>query len=108
MENERFKKEFNKIKSLFEDLEEKQKEFLDDAITEYVKIKIELQDLYEIEKKSGVIKIHPTDPSKQKELPISKTLAKLRPSYLSYHSYLLKILGNNVLDEDDEDLAEFE
>ena len=67
MKETRIKEEYTRVKELFAEIEEKQKMFLDDIILIYAKIKVELEELEEIKKESGVIKVHPTDFSKQKE-----------------------------------------
>ncbi|MDF2546135.1 MAG: zinc-binding protein [Anaerosolibacter sp.] len=100
-------KEYERIKGLFEGIDEKQMALIDGAIWECARLRVELNDLNEVVKKSGLVKIHPTEPSLQKELPVSKMIVKVRANYLNYIAKLSSILGKNI-DDEDNDLEEFE
>ena len=43
----------------------------------------------------------------QKELPVSKTIEKIRASYINYMIKLSKVLGT-TLDDDEEELNDYE
>lgn len=100
-------KEYARIKALFIGVDEKQLELLDGTIWEAARLRIELDNLYELINKSGLIKVHPSNPSMQKELPVSKMVVKVRANYLNYIAKLSNILGKNIDDEDD-GLSEYE
>lgn len=99
--------EYKRIKNLFAGVEENQLALVDGAIREAARLRVELDNLHQIIKKTGVVKIHPDKPTLQKELPVSRLVVKTRANYLHYIAKLSNILGRNVT-EDDDDLAEFE
>jgi len=99
-------KEYERIKALFAGCDEKQIDLLDGAIWEASRLRVELDRLNEIVTKTGLIKVHPTNPDMQKELPVSRMIVKVRANYLNYIAKLSNILGRNV-DEEDNDLDEF-
>ena len=66
-----------------------------------------IDELHEIIKVSGRIKINPKNPTMQKELPVSKTIEKIRASYINYMIKLSKVLGT-TLDDDEEELNDYE
>ena len=57
--------------------------------------------------KSGAIKIHPENPSLQKQIPAVKEYARLCESYANIVNKLNGLRVKNVV-EDDEELSEFE
>lgn len=99
--------EYERIKALFEGVDEKQIALVDGSIREAARLRVELNRLNEIVKVTGLVKIHPKLPTVQEELPVSKIITKVRANYLSYISRLSALLGKNV-DEDDDDLGEYE
>ena len=100
-------KEYERIKELFSDRDEKQLQLIDGAIWECARLRVELNDLHDIIKKTGLIKVNPKDPSMQKELPVSKLIVKARANYLNYIAKRSNMLGVNVDGEDDE-LSDYE
>jgi hypothetical protein len=99
--------EYERLRALFEGVEEKQLCLIDGALWEASRLKIELNDLNQIVKKSGLVKINPENPLQQRELPVSKMIVKVRANYLNYIAKLSAVLGRNITEEDD-DLSEFE
>lgn len=99
--------EYERIKALFEGADENKLQLVDGAILECARIKVELDDLHEIIKESGLMKVNPSNPSLQKELPVSKMIVKIRANYLSYISKLSQELGA-TLSDDDYDLDEYD
>lgn len=102
------KKEYERIKLLFSDVDEKQIELLDGLFIQCARLKCELDEMDNIIKKSGRIKIHPENPYIQKELPVSKVIEKARASYSNITIKLSNILGKSITDEEDNDLEDFE
>lgn len=100
--------EFERVLKLFEGLDEKQLELSKGPILEYARLKIELEELHEIQKKTGSIKLSQRSNGNQEELPVTKVLVKTRANYLNYYAKLSNILGKNILDEDDEELGAYE
>lgn len=95
-----FLQEYNRIKALFADVDEKQLQLVDGAIIEAARLRVELDKLNDIVKLSGLIKIDPNNPTRQKVLPVSKELPKVRAGYTNIIFKLAKILGAGVSDED--------
>lgn len=107
MRNLEIKKEYERLKKLFSDCDEKQLKLVDGAIWETARLRVELNELHNIIKNTGLIKVNPKDLTMQKELPVSKLIVKARANYLNYIAKLSNLLGKNI-DEDDNDLDEFE
>lgn len=99
--------EYERIKKLFEGIDEKQIELLEGTFWECARLQIELNDLHKIIEKTGLVKVNPNNFEMQKELPVSKLIVKARANYLNYIAKLSNILGKNV-DEDEDDLEDFE
>ena len=100
-------KEYERLKTLFEGVDDIQLKLIDGALWEAARLRVELDNLNEIVKESGLIKVHPQNPSVQKELPVSKLIVKARANYLNYISKLSGLLGKNI-EDDDEDLGDYE
>ena len=101
------KQEYERLKELFNECDELQLNLLDGSLWECARLRVELNDLHEIIKKTGLVKINPNNPSMQRELPVSKLVVKTRANYLNYIAKLSGILGKTILEEDDS-LAEYE
>jgi len=100
-------REYERIRALFEGIDEKQLALIDGALWEAARLRAELNRLHEIAAVSGLVKQHPDNPLLQKELPVSRLIVKVRASYLNYIAKLSGVLGRTAQDED-EDLSEFE
>ena len=94
------RQEYERMKALFADVDEKQLQLVDGEILEAARLRIELNRLHEIVKKSGLIKVDPNNPTRQKSLPVSRELPKVRAGYTNIIFKLAKILGANVGEED--------
>ncbi len=92
--------EYERIKALFADVDEKQLQLVDGAIIEAARLRLELDRLHDIVKISGLIKVDPNNPTRQKALPVSKELPKIRAGYTNIIFKLARILGASVNDED--------
>lgn len=94
------RQEYDRIKALFADVDEKQLQLVDGAILEAARLRVELDRLHYIVSKSGLIKFDPDNPTRQKVLPVSKELPKVRAGYTNIIFKLCRVLGANVADED--------
>ncbi len=92
--------EYKRIKALFADVDEKQLQLVDGAIIEAARLRVELDRLNEIVKVTGLIKVDPNNPTRQKALPVAKELPKIRAGYTNIIFKLARILGASVNDED--------
>ena len=95
-----FQREYDRIKALFVNVDEKQLQLVDGAILEAARLRVELDRLHEIVAVSGLIKVDPTNPQRQKVLPVSKELPKVRAGYTNIIFKLARILGAGVDVED--------
>lgn len=94
------KKEYKRIKALFADVDEKQLQLVDGAIIEAARLRVELDRLHDIVKQSGLVKVDPDNPLRQKVLPVSRELPKVRASYTNVIFKLARVLGAGISDED--------
>lgn len=93
-------KEYERIKELLADVDEKQLQLVDGAIIEAARLRIELDRLHEIVKVTGLIKVDPNNPTRQKVLPVSKELPKIRAGYTNIIFKLARILGAGINEDD--------
>lgn len=103
----KIEEEYQRIKGLFDGVDDKVLSLIDGAILESARIKVELDDMHEIVIKSNLIKVNKENPLLQKELPISKLLTKQRANYINYISKLAGVLGK-IEEEEDEELGDYE
>lgn len=94
------RQEYERIKKLFADVDEKQLQLVDGAILEAARLRVELDRLHEIVKRSGLIKIDENNPTRQKALPVSKELPKVRAGYANIIFKLARVLGAGINEED--------
>lgn len=92
--------EYERIKALFADVDDKQLQLVDGAIIEAARLRAELDRLHEIVKQSGLIKVDVNNPTRQKVLPVSKELPKVRAAYANVIFKLSRVLGAGIADED--------
>ena len=94
------KQEYQRIKALFADVDENQLALVDGAIIEAARLRVELDRLHEIVKVSGLIKIDLNNPTRQKSLPVSRELPKVRAGYTNIIFKLARVLGTGINEED--------
>jgi hypothetical protein len=94
------RQEYERIRGLFANVDENQLQLVDGAIIEAARLRVELDRLHEIEKKSGLIKVDPKNPTRQKTLPVSKELPKVRAAYTNIIFKLARVLGSGINEED--------
>ena len=92
--------EYERIKALFADVDDRQLQLVDGAIIEAARLRVELDRLHDIVKQSGLVKVDVNNPSRQKTLPVSKELPKVRAAYTNIIFKLARVLGAGVADED--------
>ena len=100
-------REYERMRGLFDGVDEKQLQLVDGAIVEAARLRVELDKLHNIVIKTGLIKCDPKNPQRQKELPVSRMLPKVRAAYANVIFKLAKVLGNTV-EEDDLGLDDYE
>ena len=99
-------KEYKRLRGLFEDADEKQKAAYDGAFWEAARLKVELERLHAIADKSGLVKVDPKNPERQKPLPIAQMIVRISSNYLAYTSRIAHALGKSVPDDEDDSFEE--
>lgn len=94
------KAEYERIRSLFDGGDEKQLALVDGAIHEAARLRVELDWLHLVVETTGLLHYDYKNPTRQKELPVSKMLPKVRAGYTNVIFKLSKVLGAVVNEED--------
>ena len=92
--------EYERIRALFSAVDENQLALVDGAIWEAARLRTELDSLHVVVSKSGLVKYDPSNPSRQKELPVSRMLPKVRAGYTNIIFKLARVLGATVSEDD--------
>lgn len=95
-----FRQEYERIRALFANVDENQLALVDGAIVEAARLRVELDRLNEIVKVSGLIKVDPNNPTRQKSLPVSRELPKVRAGYTNIIFKLARVFGAGINEED--------
>lgn len=103
----RVKGEHDRLMELFKNADETQKSLADGLIWEAAKMRCQMDDMNKLIEQTGYVLVSKTNPARQKELPISRALSKIRANYVSYIQRIRSLMDVNV--EDDYDgLSEYE
>lgn len=100
--NEIYQQELEKIIEIFKEVEEPQRKLADGLIQETAYLKAELYEMHKVINEVGLIKIHKTDKSKQKALPIANEYRRTANIYALNIKTLNSILMKNVVEGEDE------
>lgn len=99
--------EIDRLKAKFVGADENRIDVMDALIEQAAYEKLYLRRLNEQAIVTGLVKIHPDNPSIQQSLPVSKEIAKHSAALTNIMDKLMKHLSVEVDDEDD-DLDEYE
>lgn len=99
--SEKIKKEFEKLQEIFEKCDEPIKNVINGLLQETAFLAIELQTMREVLENTGMIKIHPTDFTRQKALPIANEYRRTLNIYSLNIKVLASVLKNVDGAEDD-------
>ena len=99
--------EIQRLKELFSNADENKLEALEGLIEQAAYERLYLKRLNEQAILSGLVKIHPEHPQKQKTLPVSHEIAKHAASLTHIMDKLMKHLAAEQ-DDDDDGLDEYE
>ena len=102
------RQEYERIREVFKESDPGLLEVMDGVIWEAARCRAELDELHEIVEESGPIRVHPKNPLRQKELPVSRQLVRVRASYLNHMTRLAKVFGQNASEEEELGLDEYE
>jgi len=103
-----FKQEYEKLSELFKDVEPAIAQLCEGLIQDASFLFAENHVLKQVLEKTGMVKIHPDNPSLQKPVEAAKQYLKNVNSYSVIIKTLNAILSKSALEEDDDDLGEFE
>ena len=92
---------------MFQDADEGKLELLQGSIIEHARLRCQLEELNHLAEKTGLVKFNPLHPQIHKTTPVFNALIKLRASYINSTRMLIRELGGND-DEFDEELEGFE
>lgn len=99
---EKIKKETERLENIFKNCEDAVKDLISGLIAETAFLAVELQEMREVLGSTGMLKIHPTDLTKQKSLPISNEYRRTLNIYALNIKVLNSILKNvEGFDEDE-------
>lgn len=101
LKNEVYKKELDKLNEIFKNVEESKRILVEGLIEETAYIKSELSEMREILSKTGMLKVHPSKPELQKQLPIANEYRRTANIYSLNLKALNSILSKNSVEEDD-------
>ncbi len=103
-----YDKELARLREIFSKVDPQTAELVDGLMHDAAFLKAENAELREVLAKTGTVKIHPNDPSLQKPVEAARQYLKNVGAYAIIVKTLNGILNKNMLEEDDDDLGEFE
>lgn len=106
--NEVYERELEKLREIFQRVDPEKADLVDGLLHDAAFLKSENIVLRETLKVTGMVKIHPTNPGLQKPVEASKQYLKNVNSYSVIIKTLNGVLNKNMLDDNDDDLGEFE
>ncbi len=102
------RQEYDRIRELFKEADKGLLDVMDGVIWEAARCRAELDELHEIVEKTGLILVDKKNPLRQKELPVSRQLVRVRASYLNHMAKLAKVFGQNAPEDDELGLDDYE
>ena len=102
------RQEYDRIRELFKEADKGLLNVMDGVIWEAARCRAELDELHEIVEKTGLILVDKKNPLRQKELPVSRQLVRVRASYLNHMAKLAKVFGQNAPEDDELGLDDYE
>jgi regulator of replication initiation timing len=103
-----YQQEFDKLTAIFQEVEEPKRKLIEGLVEEAAFLKAENYDLKKLIEQTGMRKVHPQRPDMQKQIPSAAQYLKNLNSYAIVIKTLNGILSKNIIDEDDEELEDYE
>jgi regulator of replication initiation timing len=103
-----YQQELEKLNEIFKDIEESNRKLVEGLIEDAAFLKAENYELKEILNKTGMIKVHPEYPDLQKPTEAAKQYLKNINCYAVVIKALNSVLNKNVVEEDDDELSDYE
>lgn len=103
-----YKRELEKLSKIFEAIEDDKRELVQGLIEDAAFLYAENFILKDLMAEFGMLKVNPNNRSMQKQSEAGKQYLKNINSYSVVIKSLNSILDKNVLEDDEEDMSEFE
>ena len=100
--------EYERLQQLYDGADDRQRLLAEGAMQELARIRRQLDELEGIAAASGLVKVDPKNPARQRELPVCRVLTKTRASYIAYVQRLRALLLDGCSDVEDDGLDEYE
>ena len=100
--------EYERLQQLYDGADDRQRILAEGAMQELARIRRQLDELEGIAAVSGLVKVDPKNPARQKELPVCRVLTKARASYIAYVQRLRALLLDGCEDVEEDGLDEYE
>jgi hypothetical protein len=108
VKKDEFNKELERLREIFAKVDPEKADLVDGLLHDAAFLKAENSSLREVLAQTGTVKVHPTNPELQKPVEAARQYLKNVNSYSVIVKTLNGILNKNMLEEDDDDLGEFE
>lgn len=96
-----YEQELEKLIEIFKDVEESKQKLVQGLLQETAYLKSELFVMHQVLDEVGMIKVHPTDKTKQKTLPIANEYRRTANIYALNIKTLNGILGKDTMEGED-------
>ncbi|AIQ17060.1 hypothetical protein H70357_10610 [Paenibacillus sp. FSL H7-0357] len=106
--SEVYSQELAKLQDIFADVDPSKAQLVEGLLEDAAFLKAENTVLKKALKITGMVKIHPTNPDLQKPVEAARQYLKNVNSYSVIIKTLNSILNKNIIDEEDDDMKEFE
>lgn len=103
-----YKREFEKLSKIFEAIEDDKRELVQGLIEDAAFLYAENFILKDLMAEVGMLKVNPNNKSMQKQSEAGKQYLKNINSYSVVIKSLNSILDKNILEDDEDDMDEFE
>ncbi|QJD87893.1 hypothetical protein [Cohnella herbarum] len=108
MKKDEYDKELARLRELFAKADPDKADLVDGLLKDAAFLKSENAELRGVLAKTGTVKVHPTNPMLQKPVEAARQYLKNVNSYSVIIKTLNGILNKNIIDDDDDDMKEFE
>lgn len=102
-----FKAEYDKLQTIFADVDEKKRQLVEGLISDAAFLYAENKALKRILSSSGTVCINPNNPSQQRPVPAATQYLKNANSYAVIIKTLNGVLSKNEIEADDDSMSEF-
>lgn len=106
--SEVFRRELERLREIFEKVDPEKVALVDGLIQDAAFLKAENFELRRQLEKTGMVQFHPTNPNLQRTPEAAKQYLKNVNSYSVIIKTLNGILNKNLLDDEDDDLGDYE